>query len=796
MLSRSKTISLLGLTAAIIVAQEVLLTRLLSVLTWYSLAFVVINLAMIGLTAGALQAGRAERANKPLDTYIATAMTVLSLGLIASTVVTVVTPLAFGLAAGEILAMLYVIAFNTIPLIAGGAVIARLMASGNAPVASLYAVDLIAAAAGALLPLALLGPLSAPSAMLLLAVLAAAGAWIAAPKRVGVWPAVLGCIALALILLTEVSPAGLLLIRQAKGRTIRAGTLEPAADGWNPLSYVYISEVDRQRVPTLWARAPVFVPEAPVYPTSHIMIDADAGTPIHWYRNMDDLRFLRYDGVAAAHTLRPHGTACVIGVGGGRDLLSALQFGHERVFGIEINPAIVRMLRDSEGSPVLRDPRVEVVVGDGRAVLASRKDIRCSTLQASLIDTWAATSAGAFAHTEATLYTREAWSLFLKHVEPDGILTFSRWYAPQRISETVRLVSLAYAALLDRGVANPRDHIAVVASQICATILISPKPFSAEDRHRLQQLESVLKFDLPIMPGRKAADPTIEQLLNAKSVDDLAAVGKPIGLDTSAPTDDRPFFFQLLAPNAWFHPKTRAVFKQIEGLGGGVIPGNIAAMVGMTVMLTIVTLIGIVLLGPTIVRSLRSPEPVLPGGRSWIYFGALGAGFMLVEIALMQRLHVVLGHPTYSLIVVLASLLVATGIGSALSMRVVQSRRAVSLVAITAAALLVALPYLVIGPLAHRTIDASLALRALWSGACAALVGLVLGMLFPSGLRFTHRETGAPAALAINGITSVLGGGGAVIISIALGIPATFVAAALCYLLAAITGPVYWRAAE
>src|SRR5204862_818893 len=188
MLSRTKTMSLLGLTAAIIVAQEVLLTRLLSVLTCYSLAFVVINLAMIGLTAGALHAGRAERAHRPIDKYIATAMLILSIGLIASTVITVVTPLSFGIATDEILALLFVVAFNTIPLIAGGAVIARLMASGSAPVASLYAVDLIAAAAGALLPLALLGPLSAPSATMLLAVLAAAGAWIAAPKRAGVWP--------------------------------------------------------------------------------------------------------------------------------------------------------------------------------------------------------------------------------------------------------------------------------------------------------------------------------------------------------------------------------------------------------------------------------------------------------------------------------------------------------------------------------------------------------------------------------------------------------------------------------
>ena len=113
--------------------------------------------------------------------------------------------------------------------------------------------------------------------------------------------------------------------------------------------------------------------------------------------------------------------------------------------GIEINPAMVQMLEAIQSfSPILADERVRVILGDGRAELA-RSGIRCQVLQASLVDTWAATSAGAFAHTESTLYTREAWALFLDRVAPDGILTFSRWYEPTRVSETSRLLSLAAA---------------------------------------------------------------------------------------------------------------------------------------------------------------------------------------------------------------------------------------------------------------------------------------------------------------------------------------------------------------
>ena len=781
-MSRARSIVLLALTAAVIVAEEVLLTRVLSVTTWYSLAFVVINLAMLGLTAGSLQAARAERNAAPLEPWLARRMLVLGAALLFADAVTVKVPLFFYADVPSFMALLFVVAANTLPFIAGGSIVARLMSRGGASIPVLYAVDLVAAAGGALLPLALLGPLTGPGAIALLAAAAAAGAWIAWPRA---WPAA-AVVAAAAIALTLVP----MNIDIAKGFQFRDDD-QPVVELWNPLSYLYATRFNGTPRPVLWAPSP-FRPPATAK-MSIIRIDAEAWTPVYAYKDPAALTFLRYDAVTSANVLRPGGTACVIGVGGGRDVVAALHYGHPRVFGIEINPAMVELLRwASRVSPIITDPRVQIVTGDGRAVLA-RTNVQCSVLQASLIDTWAATSAGAFAHTEATLYTREAWALFLRRVEPDGILTFSRWYSPDHVSETARLISLSMASLIDRGVANPRDHFAVIASLRCATMLVSPRPFSAGDRAAIARLERELGYDILVAPGRKAADPLIEKLLEARSISDLAAAGKPYGLDTSPPNDDRPFFFQLLAPAAWLHPLDAMRLLRNSGTGGGVVPGNITAMIGMALMLIAVSVLGAILLGPTLLRALRSPAPALPGGAAWVYFGALGAGFMIAEIALMQRMHVVLGHPTYSLIVVLASLLVATGIGSALSTRVVRSRRAVSVVAAVAGVLLIVLPFAVIHPLAQRTADASLAVRALWTGGCAAIAGLLLGMLFPSGLRFTNREQGAPAALAINGVTSVLGGGAAVIVSVAFGIPASFTVAGLCYLAAAVAGPARWH---
>jgi hypothetical protein len=423
MLPRWRAVALLALTASVIVTEEVLLTRVLSVTTWYSLAFVVINLAMLGLTAGSLQAARAEREGRPLEPWLARRMLALGGTLLVADVVTVVTPLSFHADPLAFASLLFVVAANTAPFIAGGSVIARLMSRGGVSIPTLYAVDLVAAAGGALLPLALLGPFSGPNAIALLAAAAAAGAWLAGSRAERRWSAALVALTLLIVVLTKYTANGLV-IEQSKGKNFRM-VEAPAVEIWNPLSYVYATHFFRTPRPILWAASPAFQPQGR-YPASVVRIDGDAWTPIYAYRDPAELTFLRYDGVTAAHLLRPGGTACVIGVGGGRDVLAALQYGHPRVFGVEINPAMIELMRrTADVSPVIRDPRVTIVTGDGRAVLA-RTNVQCSVLQASLIDTWAATSAGAFAHTEATLYTREAWALFLRRVEPDGILTFSR----------------------------------------------------------------------------------------------------------------------------------------------------------------------------------------------------------------------------------------------------------------------------------------------------------------------------------------------------------------------------------
>lgn len=780
---RALPLVLLGLASGSLITTEVLLTRLLSAVTWYGQAFFVLSLAMVGLAAGSLDADRARDKGTPWQSFVSVRLALAALGIIVATTVACWLPVQSGTATASMLRLLLLSAVCTWPLASGGAVVARLMAdSTRTSTATLYGVDLGAAALGALLPLAMLGPLSAPAALVLIALLFCVGS--AAADATRRRPGVTGAVLCALLLWMGNAGSIDLEPRFLKGQP-RPATARLTYNGWNPLSHVMLTEFS-QRPIALWSPSPLTPPFQ--VRSALALIDGEAGTPMYSSSSPEQLRALKLDAVFVAHELRSDGASCVIGVGGGRDLAAALIAGHDPVYGVEINPAIVAMHHAAgTESNLISDPRVVVQVGDGRVVYA-RSNVQCRVLQASLVDTWAATAAGAFAHAEATLYTREAWGVFLNRVSPDGILTFSRWYNPVAIDETARLLALAMASLFDRGVRNPRDHIALVSSDRVATILVSPAPLSATDINQLRSVAARFRFTLLATPGVPAESPLLEAILASRDMAAVEAHGAARGLDTSAPTDDRPFFFQLASARMWLTPwKLFAV----DALSGGVIAGNITAARELVTTFGAVLIIGALLLGRPLLRAFKGDT--LPGAASAGYFAALGFGFMIAEVALVQRMHVVLGHPTWALIVVLAALLVAMGIGSVLSPRLVKTARAVSVLCAIVAALLVASAYVIIPAVAKVAMYAPLAARAAMAATISVVLGLALGMCFPAGLRWIERGRGAPAALAINGVTGVLGSVVALVVSVAKGIPTSFALAAAVYLLAAALGPSRWK---
>ena len=191
----------------------------------------------------------------------------------------------------------------------------------------------------------------------------------------------------------------------------------------------------------------------------------------------------------------------MIGAGGGRDVLAALVFDQTSVVGVEINEEILRAVTETFGDftgHLERDPRVHFVNDEARSYIARQRD-RYDIIQASLIDTSAATAAGAFVFTENSIYTIEAWRTFFDHLAPKGLLTFSWFYYSDLPAEMVRLTALARAALRERGIADVRAHVLLVRHRVAAksvgTILVSAEPFSAEDLAAVERVVGAMGFD-------------------------------------------------------------------------------------------------------------------------------------------------------------------------------------------------------------------------------------------------------------------------------------------------------------
>jgi len=773
------------LIALATLALEVTLTRLLSVTTWYSLAFFCIATALLGMTAGATRVYLRPDlfTGDALPRSAARACLGFAVATPISLAVLCVLPLGLWVDALSLVLSLTATLFCCLPFyFSGVAVTAALTRYDFAP-GRIYAADLIGASLGCLLVLGGLEVLDAPSLILVCGAIGASaalgfarGAGGRTPRGLLVFLAVYA----ALIAFNATTSLGLRPM-VVKGRVESVDHYH--LERWNSFSRVVVYPRE-PRAPLYWGRSPVAPPDRPI-PQYVMNIDGEAATSVGRFRQKSDIDYLLFDVVNLPHHLRPHGTAAVIGVGGGRDVQSALLFGHESVLGIEVNPIFVDLhhgeFRDFAGIGGRDD--VRIVADEARSYLA-RSDEHFSLIQMSLIDTWASTGAGAYALSENALYTVEAWRTILARLEPDGIFTVSRWFDPDDLGETGRLLSLAVATLLDAGVHDPAMHIAMATAGPVSTLMLSRAPLSADDVRTLRRVSRDLHFELVIAPGTTPAVPVLERILGAHSRADLSERIRDEAVNYEPPTDDSPYFFNMLRLGSLF--ASSGVSR-----GVGVVVGNqmaISALGALIACLVVLTLLAVV--APLVARGRRIPgeerRPVLWSGA--LFFSLIGAGFMLTEIGLIQRLSVFLGHPVYALGILLFGIIASTGLGSALSERLALTTRPGLVVLPLATALAILAAGLGSRAVVSALVTAPTALKIAVSLLLIVPLGLLLGCFFPTGMRLARPVHGDETAWywALNGIFGVLCSALAVFFAIFFGIATNFWLSAGCYALCAL----------
>jgi SAM-dependent methyltransferase len=770
---------------------EVSLTRVLSYAIWHHFAYVVISTALLGYgAAGSLVSVSARlRASDPRKIlgYAGLGSAISGVACIAVFALLPLDPMRIWGNLGQATLFVAYQIVAIVPFFFSGLVLSVVFSTSPGNTDRLYCWDLLGAAAGCALAVVLMNLLAPPGATL---VAAAGFALAAAVFSVG-----------ARLRNAAVALSAALVVASVFGARIPFTPAEskhlipqmkhwvPIVSRWTALFHTEVLE-DRGLGPPMrnqdeWGLSRIGHPNVQ-HMRFAINHDASAGAPLYDLRQgqLDQLdhHVLRLPYLVANQ--RPR--VLVIGVGAGRDVVTALRYGASHVTAVELDAATVQIVKNEMNqvlTGLFHRPDVELFASEGRHFI-KRSEARFDLIQLTGVDTLAAAFSGAYVLAENYLYTVEAFHDYLDHLRPGGVLSFATGdFDPANPKANGRMITVARQALLERGIQSPEQHIALIDSTtLLSELLIKESGFSQHELDALAARAQELGFVPRLLPGGVGGHPYVA--LATLSGPAQKRLFETMRYDLSPTTDNRPFFF--------------AHYRWADLFGSDLLNPSHASAMGQIVLV----LLGLVL---TLLGGLFILGPLLPGRLPDVpkraalgvlgYFLAIGLGFMLFEISLMQRFVLFLGHPTYSLSITLASLLAALGVGSFLSRRWLGKERSALPVGVFLLGVLATFYALVLPRIQASLLQTPFAVRALASVLLLCPLGLVAGMFFPLGIAVAVRADARLVAWAwgINGCASVTGTVLAVMLAMSYGFQAVWMLSVAIY--AAGTAAL-WRLAQ
>jgi hypothetical protein len=733
---------------------EVGYTRIVSYKLWYYYTYLVIGLALLGIGTGGVFVAivrpiRRWSTDRIVGVCATSGAVSIAVGyfVIARIPIDTRTVWDYGTRASfKNLALLGVICFTLFAtFIAFGIIVSVLLGRAGDAVGRIYFADLVGAGVGCLIAVPLISRLGPPAVIILAALFFAVVGVANAPRR-SVLLVISGC-AVVLLLFG--------VVRRSSLPDVRVEDTKIGADGalysdWGPVFRVDVLGLGG--------------------PNDHLLAhDGTFGSGIHEFNgDVSTLGHYATDPRATPFQVfgKPPSRELIIGSAGGNEILASLYFGAPDVEAVELNPVTVGILQnqfaDYTGHLTER-PDVHLTQGDGRTYLA-RSNTPYDLVWYVAPDSYAAANAassGAFVLSESYLYTRQMIAETLRHLSDDGIMVvqFGELDVRNSPNRTARYIVTARAALEDIGVTDPSNHLLVSgyitnATGDLSTIVVKRTAFTPAEVQQftsgVTKIPQETMFHAPGVPP----DQYLVSKLAAGSDADVKQLVASYPKDISAISDDAPFFWHFSSFGSvlrnFLHPID--VHDPEDSIGERVL----ILLFGVAVVFA-----GLFLLLPFVV--VRRQWRALPAkGVSAVYFAALGLGFMLFEITMIQRLTRFLGYPTYSLTVTLAALLMSTGIGALVSQRFMGRARVALPLLLAAVVLLTVFYELGLDSVTDGLQQYGLAVRVIASVAVLFPLGLCLGMFMPFGLAAVARlsplvEEYVAWAWAVNGFFSVIG---------------------------------------
>jgi spermidine synthase len=785
----------ISLLAACVLAYEVLLTRLFSIVLWHHFAYMIISAAMLGYGAsGTVLTLLKERIVPRFGTaYVA-----------AAAALAVLMPSAFWLAQQvpfnplELLwdqtqpaKLLAVYLLMMLPFFCGGLGIGLVFSHFGKQSSRIYAFDILGAGAGSLGVIGLLflvPPSKVLSVLTAVALLAAAIAAAELKLRqrwlMGLFPG-LAVLALAMPAST-VHPSPYKDLSQA----LDIAGARVVAERSSPLGQVTV--VENTQVPL--RDAPGMSLNATTEPPPQLGVFVDGNGPSALTKFDGKLAPLAYlDQLTSAlpyHVIPNHESkgprVLVLGAGVGSDVLQALYHGSSVVDAVELDHNVTDLVRerfsDYAGNLYSR-PGVHVYEAEARGFVNASRE-RYDLIQLALMDSFGTASAGLYGLSENYLYTEEAMRAYLNRLAPGGMLAVTRWLTlPPR--DALKLFATAVSALERNGVSDPAARLVMIRGWKTVTLLVKNGAFTAHEIGAIRRFCRARSFDTAWYPGMRAIDANrYNRLAQPYFYEGAVALLSPQRQEfidkykfyIEPATDDRPHFFRFFKWNA-----AEEIFSLREQGGMALFDWSYPLLVA-TLLQALAASVLLILVPLALSRCRRT----LPTAPVALYFLAIGFGFMFMEIAFIQKFVLFLSHPLYAIAVVLCAFLVFAAAGSWLA-GLTQSAYKVTFAVIVLAA--ITLFYLAILPdLFQQLIHLPDPAKIIISVLLIAPLAMCMGVPFPTGMTYLAgaREGAIPWAWAINGFASVVGAVLATLLAIHLGFAAVILLAVLIYALAGV----------
>ena len=746
---------------------ELSLTRLFSATMYYHFAFMAISLALFGSGASGVFLYIVQRGLKPERTgqWLSAAAMLFALSNLFSLYVILANPLTFETGPENYYRLARIYGATALPFFFAGCAVTLAITRLATEISKLYLFDLAGAALGCLLLIPVLNTIGAINIVLLVSALAASAGVLFGLASEGT-----RAVAVCALVLT-LGLAGLVVynsnthridIRKSKGFEEKSLLFSK----WNSFSRITV--------------------EGSFDTTVEIKIDADAATGISKDASNSAIHQDALDALSAlAHNLKRDANVLIIGPGGGNDVMAARVFGQKHITAVEINPIIAHDVMSSEpfksySGSIYQQPNVRLVVDEGRSFIRNSKD-RYDIIQATMVDTWAATAAGAFSLSENNLYTVEAFKDYVTHLTDDGMLTMTRWYF-EPPDQLLRLITLSRTMMSELGISNPARHIMLVRDaktgydRTPATYIFKRSEFTDNEVRAIEDVAGRNDFQLLFTPLTRPPN-VFTQMIEAP---DPAALWATFATNVEPTRDNNPFFFNSV--------RLANLSNVIEGTTGEWQKTNLGTSILFALFAITTVLVLLFIIGPLVLVRGRALATGLGTKLAYLlYFACLGAGFIIVEVAMIQKFILFLGHPVYSLAVVLFSVLAFSAIGSYLTGRISHGRLMPALMKLLVILVALVIVYIVVlPPIFYGLVGLAREIRIVLAVVLMAPLALVMGMPMPIGIRLLARNAPEiiPWAWGVNGATSVMGSVAALVIAIMTGFNQALMIGAGLYLLA------------